>query len=178
MVYLQRSLQVINPLNKHLAESVVCCRLLLLPLHLLHHHHHLHLFRRSSLSSSAFGIACQHHPGESDNDNRPRACCNVANAASPCPQCAVCSLYDMLPRLVWGVICSASVLLPPVCLFSQLRLAACPVKVNNANATRCDPLRFVAMRCLSGLNNLQSRLSMSANHRNKLLLCQSSIAAF
>lgn len=173
MVYLQRSLQVINPLNKHLAESVVCCRLLLLPLHLLHHHHR-HLFCRSSLSSSAFGIACQHHPGESDNDNRPRACCNVANAASPCPQCAVCSLYDMLPRLVWGVICSASVLLAPLPSHHDCAcLPACPVKVNNANATRCDPLRFVAMRCLSGLNNLQSRLSMSANHRNTNSCCAS-----
>lgn len=50
---------------------------------------------------------------------------------------------------------------------------ACPVKVNNANATRCDPLRFVAMRCLSGLNNLQSRLSMSANHRNTNSCCAS-----
>lgn len=80
MVYLQRSLQVINPLNKHLVESV-CRRLVfLLLLHLLHH---LHLFCRSSLSSSAFGIACQHHPGESDNDNRPWHVAMLRR--SPCP---------------------------------------------------------------------------------------------
>lgn len=148
MVYLQRSLQVINPLSKHLAESVVCCRLLLLPLHLLHHHHR-HLFCRSSLSSSAFGIACQHHPGESDNDNRPQACCNVANAASPCPQCAVCSLYDMLPRLVWGVICSASVLLPSLSFLpSRLRLPARSRLTMRMRlvAIHCDSLRCVVCR--------------------------------
>lgn len=175
MVYLQRSLQVINPLNKHLAESVVCCRLLLLPLHLLHHHHR-HLFCRSSLSSSAFGIACQHHPGESDNDNRLGHVAMLQTQPALAPN-ALFAPYTTCCHALYG----ASFAQPQYAflLFPLFTTApACPVKVNNANATRCDPLRFVAMRCLSGLNNLQSRLSMSANHRNKLLLCQSSIAAF
>lgn len=79
MVYLQRSLQVINPLNKHLAESV-CCRFVSSS---SSPSSSSSSFCRSSLSSSAFGIACQHHPGESDNDNRPWHVAMLRR--SPCP---------------------------------------------------------------------------------------------
>lgn len=90
---------------------------------------------------------------------------------------AVCSLYDMLPRLL-GATQHEATHSPPSpndCL-----PAACPVKVNNAircDATRCDAMRICcdAMRsccCCSSCSyrrgnwlsvyNLQCRLSMSA----------------
>lgn len=46
--------------------------------------------------------------------------------AALAPQCAVCSLYDMLPRLVWGVVCSTPALLsPPSPIHNCACLPAC-----------------------------------------------------
>lgn len=87
-------------------------------------------------------------------------CCDAALA----PPNALFAPYTTCCHALYGTsFAQPQALLPPL-LFATA--TACPVKVNNANATRCDPLRFVSMRCLSELNNLQSRLSMSANHRN------------